>query len=210
MKKIVCLILALTCVFALFACGEDDPRTAILEMVEASEPNGIQTQTTHTRANGVYYKGLYETEITEDGFVFSYSYQTPKPVTPDADTSSSVQTNEGEIVYNGSQYSVDGGETWFTEAPDVDYMSIKLDLIEDNIEDFEMSRDGKTIIAQVSAEQIKAIFGTEVATQGAELRITVDGTRLSKISLTYTTANGTSVIVETSYTYDAAPVADAQ
>lgn len=210
MKKIVCLILALTCVFALFACGEDDPTTAIFEMIEASEPNGIQTQTTHTRENGVSYKGLYVTKITDGGFTFSYSYQTPATVSPDADPSSSIQTNEGEILYNGSQYSTDGGASWFTEAPDVAYMGIKLALTPENIGESELSRDGKTVIAKLSAEQITSIFGTTVSAENAELRITVDGTRLSKVSLTYTTANGTSVIVDTSYTYEPAPAADAQ
>jgi len=210
MKKIVCLLLALTCVFALFSCKGEDPQAAFFAMIEESEPTSIITQTTHTRENGITYNGMYTTAITEDGFVFEYKYETVAAVVPGADTTNSVQTTEGEIVYNGSRYSTDGGTTWVDEAPDVAYMQIKLALTKENIGEYEMSRDGKTLTATISKDAAKAIFGTAVSADSAVLKITVDGTRLSRVTLAYTTSNATEVIVETSYTYEPAPAADAE
>ena len=69
-----------------------------------------------------------------------------------------------------------------------------------------MSRDGKTMIAELSADEVKAILGIDAAADTVELRIAVDGVRLSKISVAYTTAEGSEVLVETSYTYE--PIAD--
>ena len=210
MKKIVCLLLALSCMFALFACGgnEDDTQTAFFEKVENSNPTSITTQTTHTRPNGVIYNGLYTTKMTDNGFIFTYEYQDMLPITPGSDATSSQETKSGTIVYDGTGYSIDGAEN-VTVAPDVAYMQIKLELVPDLIGDYEMSADGKTLTAELSADDVKNIFGTEISASAATLSITVAGSRLSDVSLSYTTDNGTVVDVKTGYTYEAAQT-DAQ
>lgn len=198
MKKIICLILALTCCLALFACGKtDETLEAYLGVVNASEPTNITTLTTHTRAD-VHYTGVYETVMTEDGFVFTYEYEEKAPVTADS-TTGSVVTKKGEIVYNGETYVVDGEPT--TAAPEVAYMSLTLNLTAQTIGEYKLSRDGNTLTAELSADQVKAIFGTEISATGATLTLKIAGGRLSRVILAYTTADSTEVLVETSYTY---------
>lgn len=199
MKKIICLILALTCCFALFACNKtDETLEAYLGVVNASEPTNITTMTTHTRQD-VYYTGVYETVMTEDGFVFTYEYEEKAPVTADS-TSGSVVTKTGEIVYNGQNYVVNGGEPT-TVAPDVAYMSLTLNLTAETIGEYRLSRDGNTLTAELSAEQVKSIFGTEISATAATLTLKIAGGRLSRVNLAYTTADSTEVLIETSYTY---------
>ena len=63
MKKIICLVLALACCFALFACNKtDETLEAFLGVVNSSEPTNITTLTTHTRQD-VYYSGEYKTQL---------------------------------------------------------------------------------------------------------------------------------------------------
>ena len=203
MKKIICLILALACCCTLFACGKvDEALEGYLGVVNASEPTNITTKTTHTRGD-VDYNGMYKTVLTADGFVFTYEYEEKAPVTADS-TTGSIITKSGEIVYNGQYYVVDGGEPT-TAAPDVAYMSLTLKLTAETIGEYTLSRDGSTLTAKLSAEQVKAIFGTEIAATDATLTLKIAGGRLSRVNLAYTTTEGTGVLIETSYTY--APIA---
>ena len=203
MKKIICLILALACCFTFFACGKtDETLEEYLDVVNATNASNITTKTTHTRGD-VVYKGMYETEMTEDGFVFTYEYEEKAPVVAGS-TTGSVITKSGEIVYNGQYYVVNGGEPT-TAAPDVAYMSLTLKLTSETIGEYTLSRDGNTLTAKLSAEQVKAIFGTDISATNATLTLKTAGGRLSRVNLAYTTTEGTDVLIETSYTY--APVA---
>lgn len=197
MKKIICLILALACCFTFFACGKtDETLEAFLGMVNASEPTNITTKTTHTRGD-VVYNGMYTTVMNENGFVFTYEYEEKAPVAADS-TTGSVITKSGEIVYDGEKYTVDGETT--TVAPDIAYMSLTLNLNAETIGEYRLSRDGNTLTAEISAEQVKAIFGTEISATAATLTIKVAGGRLSRVNLAYTTTDNTEVLLETSYT----------
>ena len=197
MKKIICLILALACCFTFFACGKtDETLEAYLGMVNASEPTTITTKTTHTRGD-VVYNGMYTTAMNDEGFVFTYEYEEKAPVAADS-TTGSIITKSGEIVYDGKEYKVNGETT--TVAPDLAYMSLTLNLTAETIGAYTLSRDGNTLTAKVSAEQVKAIFGTDFDTTDATLTPKVAGGRLSRVILEYTSADSTAVYIETSYT----------
>ena len=168
MKKIICLILALACCFTFFACGKtDETLEAYLGMVNASEPTTITTKTTHTRGD-VVYNGMYTTVMNDEGFVFTYEYDEKAPITADS-TTGSIITKSGEIVFDGKTYTVNGEAT--TVAPDIAYMSLTLNLNADTIGSYTLSRDGNTLTAKVSAEQVKAIFGTSFNTTDATLTL---------------------------------------
>ena len=197
MKKIICLILALACCFTFFACGKtDETLEAYLGMVNASEPTTITTKTTHTRGD-VVYNGMYTTVMNDEGFVFTYEYDEKAPIIADS-TTGSIITKSGEIVFDGKTYTVNGEAT--TVAPDIAYMSLTLNLNADTIGSYTLSRDGNTLTAKVSAEQVKAIFGTSFNTTDATLTLKVAGGRLSRVILEYTSADSTAVYIETSYT----------
>ena len=165
-------------------------------MVNASEPTNITTKTTHTRGD-VVYNGMYTTVMNEDGFVFTYEYDEKAPITADS-TTGSIITKSGEIVYDGAKYTVNGETT--TVAPDIAYMSLTLNLTAETIGAYRLSRDGNTLTAEISAEQVQAIFGTEISATAATLTLKVAGNRLSRVILEYTTADNTAVYIETSYT----------
>ena len=198
MKKIICLILALACCFTFFACGKtDETLEEYLDVVNETNASTITTKTTHTRGD-VVYKGMYETEMTEDGFVFTYDYEEKAPVVVGS-TTGSIVTKSGEIVYNGEYYVVNGGEPT-TSEPDIAYMSLDLNFTADNIGDYSLSRDGNTLTATLSADQVSSIFGTEISATAATLTIKIAGGRLLTVKLAYTTNDSTEVLVETSYT----------
>ena len=79
-------------------------------------------------------------------------------------------------------------------------MSLTLNFTADNIGDYTLSRDGNTLTATLSADQVEAIFGTEISTTSATLTLKTAGGRLLTVKLAYTTNDNTEVLVETSYT----------
>lgn len=201
MKKIICLLLVVACAAFLFACGDKGiSENDFFEMIQESEPTGITTKTYHTRPNGVSYEGLYKTAITEDGFVFDYEYQQRNEQFVEGE--SSVETVSGQVVYADGRYTVNGESV--SAAPNVAYMNIKFELTADNVGDYTASKDGKTITSTLNKDQVKKIFGTEITANEAVIKITVNGTYLTKVELNYTTADGTVVYVETGYVYVAA------
>lgn len=197
MKKIICLLLVVACTAVLFACGGGISESDFFGMIEESEPTGITTKTYNTRPNGVSYEGYYKTTIKEDGFVFDYEYQQRNEEFIEGE--SSVQTVKGQVVYANGRYTVDGEAV--SAAPDVAYMNIKYALTAKNVGDYTASKDGKTITSTLNKDQVKTIFGTDIASDEAVIKITVDGTHLTRVELSYTTSDGTAVYVETGYVY---------
>ena len=204
MKKIICLLLVVACGAFLFACGADFSESDYFEMIQESEPTGITTKTYHTRPNGISYEGYYKTVITADGFVFDYEYQQRNEQFVEGE--SSVETVTGQVTYQDGRYIVDGESV--AAAPNVAYMNIKLDITADNVGDYKASKDQKSITSTISKDNVKAIFGADIDANEAELKVTTNGTYLTKVDLTYTTADGSAVYIEIGYVYVATPVAE--
>ena len=205
MKKIICLLLVVACATFMFACGGDSfSEKDFFGMIEESEPTGITVKTRSTRPNGVSYDGYYKTTITEVGFVFDYEYQQRNEQFVEGE--SSVETVKGQVTYQDGRYIVDGESV--AAAPNVAYMNIKLDLTADNVGDYTASKDKKSITSTIGNDKVKAIFGTEIDADTAEIKVTTNGTYLTKVDLTYTTSDGTAMYVEIGYVYIAAPAAE--
>lgn len=202
MKKIICLILALACSLAFVACGSS---ANIFEVIENSEPTRIRTQTLYTRTStGRTYEGLYETVIDGEDFVFDYEYQQKAKPSADSTAENAVEVVSGTVIYEDGRFSTDGGETWFTEAPAVDYMQLKLNLTKKTVGKHTVSSDKSQLTATITAEQVEEIFGFKVSAETVDLTVTVVGQYLSGIRLAFAVADGT-VVVETSYTYEYIP-----
>ena len=75
-----------------------------------------------------------------------------------------------------------------------------LNLTAETVGEYRLSRDGNTLTANISADQVQAIFGTEISTTAATLTLKIAGNRLSRVILEYTTADDPAVYIETSYT----------
>ena len=218
MKKIICLLLLITCSFALFACGDNTtdpnegetppivelPDAEFFDMVANSDPNKITTVTNITdKSNGVTYNGRYVTFIEEDGSVrYEYEYDLAKKATlENLGNSGATEKKSGEVIYKSGLYSVDGGETWLAGAPDANIVNVKFDLNREYIGEYKMSKDGKTLTATVNAENASKILGIDIDAKGdVTIKVSTNGTYLAKVIVDFANAKA-SEHIETSYAY---------
>lgn len=198
MKKIVCLILALACVFALASCGGS--ANSFIELVNESEPTKITTVTSFNDGERTF-SGKFETLIDGSDFELTYSYERYTVPGENDDPDAFVTTEAGTVYYKDGKYSTDG-ETWFAEMPDAATQQVKLALTKKNLGDYTVSKDGKTLTTSVTSEQAEAMFGINVeAAEDVEITIQHDGTFLRSLQIYYTTENAEAVTISTSYSY---------
>ena len=208
MKKLVSLLLALTCVFALFSCASGDVKD-VAKLVNGSQPTKIITLTTHDDGEEKL-SGKYETLIEGANSVYTYEYQRYQTVISGVQSGNTdfIETKKGTVYYKDGAYSTDG-ENWFTELPDVDAMSMKLNINPKHLKNPKFSDDKKVLTATVAAKNTEAMFG--VALNADENGVTVviehDGIYVRKITISYTalldeTGDATlDVTIQTSYSY---------
>ena len=204
MKKITSLLLALTLVFALFSCGGGNDIDNFADIFESSEPTTITTFTTFTTSD-VTLESSQTTIVYGEDFEINYVNQTLAVPGPGMNEDDYKVTTSGQIFYHDGLYSVDGGETWTTAMPDVSTELIKFDISAADIEDYEEAKDGKQLIAILSAEQAEALLGIAINANedGVKLVVEHDGANLRGVNISYTTESGATVSIVTSYTYDA-------
>ena len=206
MKKIICLLLALTCCFAFFACKDDEEPEitaddVFLQVVRDSAPTKIKTMSTYAhKATDTVYNGTYVTTMTADGFVFDYEYQQKALVKPGASLDGSVETVAGQVVYANGKYSTDGGETWKGEAPDTGALNITLNITKENLGSYTLSKDGKTITTVINSELAAKLLGLNIASDEISVKISTNGKYLTEISIEYATDKAEYTVV-TSYAY---------
>lgn len=203
MKKIISLLLALTCIFAFVSCGEETAADKFVKIVNSSEPTRIITNTSYDDGENKFV-GRYETTLYGSDFEFSYSYQQYADPTTSANPDEYIQTVSGKVYYNDGLYSVDG-VNWGAVSPDAAAMQVKFVLDAENLGDYEISTDGKTLETVVTAEQAEAILGIKLnATEdGVSIVITHDGKNLRGITVSYATEYAEVVSLDTSYSYNA-------
>ena len=208
MKKITSLLVALTLVFALFSCGGSSSELdEFIEIWENSEPTTTVSYYTVEKKSlkSDPLNSTITTVVYEDGFELSYELQTYQTPGEGVNEKELIKTESGTVYYNKGQYSVDGMETWVDKAPDIVTAMVKFDLDAAEIEDYEVSADAKQLTATLTAEQATALLGVTVnaGEDGLKLVIKHDGDNLRSITVSYTTDDGISVNIVTSYTYDA-------
>ena len=244
MKKIITLLLALSCALALFACEElpenlpciecvdlntdgncdvcgkaiepDAPNdeltseeaklAAFVKRITSSEPTFIKTVTTYN--DGTFddtLTGKYETALYGENFKMYYEYERYAVPVAGGDPDGYKELKCGTIFYKDGLYSVDEMATWSTEAPDASTLGVKFVInLETLGEDYSFSIDGKTLTANLSWENAKAVLGVDINIEEddiVELVIETDGEYLRKINVSYETDNADNVSIQTSYTY---------
>ena len=134
MKKIISLLLAIVCVFALFSCGGDSTPAqnpeiaAFADIVKVSNPTKIVTNTTYTYGDNDSLKDTYSTEISGSNFVMEFSKQRYATPAAGLNPDEPVETITGTIYYLDGRYSTDLGATWGTEVPDEAAKNAKVNL----------------------------------------------------------------------------------
>jgi hypothetical protein len=213
MKKILCLILALSCIFsctlAFTSCDDgkggesQDPDKAFFDAVADSRASEIKTLTYYTIEGQDPFNGTYETSIKANGdFTFKYKF-TRIATLDDADNPDVViegnrATLSGTVYYSAGQYSYDQ-ENWFTEAPAVTVNHPKLNLDKEKLGEYEMNEAKTSLTATLSAEDAQAVLGLEIdATSDVVIKISTNGTYLTLVSISYEKGDA-KVRVDTSY-----------
>ena len=148
------------------------------------------------------YNGTYVTTMTADGFVFDYEYQQKALVTPGTTSTGAVETVKGQVLYADGQYSTDGGETWKGEAPDTGALNIKLNISKENLGEYTLAKDGKSVTTVINSELAAKLLGVNIASDEIDVKISTNGKYLTEISISYATEKADYTIV-TSYAYTA-------
>ncbi len=219
MKKILAIILALTCVFAMFSCGKEgieDQVESIERMYSVSAPTKIVATTSSTFGN-IVLDGTY-TYVTGkiDGKIATVEQSVYEEL-------ASVEDGKGEIItgavktvsstkefhedlgiresYNGAFKNWTDGYNFAPVAGD-----IAIDLAFENLKD--VKYENNTLSFTVTSDKTAAVLGEDYA-QDADIAVAIvnDGSVVTSITMSYTLeAEGdypeTAVVISISYEYD--------
>ncbi len=207
MKKIICFILAISCIFCFASCNEKDvdPNQVFFDTVAASKPLRIKTIESYAPDGETPLTGLYETVMSDEGFVFTYSFQRYAVLGDEENdnvvVNGNIATVAGAVHYKDGRYSEDG-VNWGSAAPDNDALRIKLNLDKELLGSYTIDENKTSITATVSAEDAEEILGLKLTKASSDIMISVttNGTYLNGVVVTYLTENAT-VTISTSYTY---------
>lgn len=217
MKKIIAIILAITCAFAMFSCQEEkaDPIETLNAMYKASVPTKVVTDTTEVLGS-ITLTGTSTLKTGKiDGKIattYTYSYQELRSIEDGVDSVEKpwIEVSGTKEYYEDKGVRVNGG-SWdsdeFNFAPAAG--SIAINISNENIKDFKEDAATKTVTFTVAADKSAAVFGEENAiAANVSVTITHDGAVITGITLSYTVESTEDeypdavVTIKTVYTYD--------
>jgi len=207
MKKITCLILtlvlALGCVLALASCdgGEQKDRLQLLiDMANNSNATKIVTFVEYDNSKDEL-GAKYTTEIEGNDMIFSYEKERYNTVSEGIlNGEGLIVTEKGTVYYVDGQYYGEDGLAYADTPSDVKYT---FNITKENLTGAKLAgNNGFT--AELTKEQAVAVFGTDLSAEGnIALEVVTTGLQLTGVKLTYTTVSGATVVVNTSYSYNA-------
>ena len=204
MKKGLCLILALTlCLGSVFALASCKKEKDIYDIAAELAPTKTVTSVDYTAANGDDLSAWYTLESDGDDSIFTYEYKryrTPEEAIEDNDTSK-IKIIPGKLYCKDGKVSEDGVNWTSSPVP----TTISLNLTPDKLDGAVISEDGKTLTVTLTKENAVAVIGTDlsVAADGVlSLTVKSNGTYLTEVVISCTTAEGAAVCVRTSYSYN--------
>ena len=198
MKKIIALLLALSCVLALSACGDDGENGNDLEAftaaVSAADPTDavLTTKVTSTTFD-VTLEGEYNITYNRDGTAsVTYSYQQLRLIDDSVSTTDSIMLpveGAATIAADGTVTTIEGDGT--VGAQLVAVAGVKLNL---SASKMTYSVSAGMLTATIKAADTEAVLGTAVSAD-VNLVLTVANGAVSAITLTYDTTDGQAEIV---------------
>lgn len=212
MKKILAVILAVVCIFAMFSCGEDEVFSNMDTKFASSVPTRIVTTTTQVIGNTTL-NGNYELKTgSVDGKVATvavYSYDELNKIEEGSgeDITTAVKTVSGsKEFYAGKGVRIDGG-SWadgYNFAPIAG--SISLEINEKNV--LEYTYENNTFTCKVSKEKAAEVLKIDVTpSSDVSVVITDNGAEITSVTIEYTIVDAdenypdTVVKIETQYYY---------
>ena len=220
MKKIVSIVLVLVCAFALFSCGKEDATEVALkeinDMYYAISPSKVVTKTTEEFGDFTII-GTSTLKIGSIDGNAATTYEKTRQKLRDVpsgsgnevldvieDLGKETKQYHEELGYreNGGKWDADG-ENFAPKAGDN-----ALILTKDTIKDFTIDEENKTYTFVVAAENTKAVFGYEIATD-VSVKILHSGADITGVILTYTLIDEDNdsypeikVTIDVTYSYD--------
>jgi len=183
MKKILIVLLALTCAFAMFSCGKSVSLDDFEKAITNTNPTVVEVEITSDTAFGPL-SASFKTTYAEDGsFVIDGSYEKfntiaegaaadVKAVVPVKITCDKNGNYSDGGAFSGSNPAVTGG---------VIKLSKKMDA--------EISADGNVLTATVSADKTEAVFGIAYASDVTLVMTRNDG-KIVSYTMEYATDYG--------------------
>lgn len=230
MKKIIAMILALTCIFALFSCGGNEAIDATVDCYANSAPTKVVTTTTRNLVDDfdevIYTLGSEYVLVTgkvgdKIATVSKYWDEQLRTVSSGANAVvvGPIEKVEGSDEFlqgmgrrtNGGRWQADGLNFAPTKG------SIAINITEDNVKDIKYTEQkyNNVLTFVVEYDKIGEVFGTNedgeaiiLSDSDIEVSITNNGAQITGITLSYTIdADGDfpaqNVVVATAYTYAA-------
>lgn len=198
MKKILCLLLAVACLFAIVSCNKGETEKSISDIIAESKPNTITTNVVYKLGDDVL-SGEYITKKDGDNSLFEFNYKRYSTVAEMNPTR--IKDVVGKVYYTDGKVTSTDGDEWVSAEVNqiVDY-TIRLD--ETKFKTFSVSEDGKTLTAAFTADNSYNVLGIALETEGdISLSVRTNGTYLYYVDIEYKTASGAEVTVNTSYDY---------
>lgn len=218
MKKIFCLLLTLVLTFACVSCNgigkknEEEPEgtvETISATVNSSTPTQIVTKVDYIVENEETLTSSYITEKDTNSGVERFTFHTKRYPTVEEMSPVAIKEIQGSITKDadGNVKSSDG-DTW-SKAEAVGYLPEKLNVIKSAFKTHTLKDKGNDLVATIAAADAERVFGADIGAAGdISLEIDTNGTYLYKVTVSYTTASGATIIVTTSYDYGVITIKD--
>lgn len=215
MKKILCLLLTFVLMLACVSCGKigkkNDEGTVetISATVSSSNPTQIVTKVDYIVKGQDTITSSYVTEKDSKTGVEKFTFHTKRLATVEEMSPTSVKEINGTVWKNadGSVKSSEGDE--WSKADAVGYLSEELIITTSAFKSYDLSDDGNDLKAVIEAKDSVRVFGADIQAAGdITLEVDTNGVYLYKVTVTYTTASGATVVVTTSYDYGVVTIKD--
>ena len=161
MKKILIVMLALTCAFAMFSCNDDKAVSldGFKTAVNNTAPSVVNVSVEVETALGALASNFKTTYAADGSFVIDYSYEQFN-ATSSGNADDVKSTVAGQVTCDkDGNYSDGGALTGKTTVA----TGAKLDLNAKKMEGVKVSEDGNVLNATVKAENTTAVLGIEIA-----------------------------------------------
>lgn len=189
MKKILALILALTCAFALFACGEEEESPVYAE--DAAEFFTAFGATTISSLKVTVVADTAEGTLTST-YTTTYNADKTGTMTYSIETIPGLDSNDDLVVLTGS-IACDANGNFFDDGEisgKLGATGVNFDYDSDKINNYEI--DGNTLFITVAAADTQAVIGQAIGSD-ASITVTKADGKIASITLTYT---GVSIVCE--------------
>lgn len=188
MKKIIALILAVVCLFALVACSESeaDKQLAVyIDAISKTSPSAAVINTTYTDANfGVSLGGAYNVTYNDDGTAtVAYEYDKLGQIGEEF-----MSTVSGTVTIK-EDGTVDGTIDTAVQAA----AEIKLNLKASEIAQFTVAKGILTAI--IKADKTESVLGVDLGADASLMMVVTNDGKIGTVSVVYTDEGGTSSIV---------------